>query len=163
MITQLYIFSPGSYVVADEWNANFRVLRSTNVLHQESIVDANNIILFQGGDYTDVYNRINNDPNSHVAESTIQNPMVDNEYYRVLQGGEQLFVSVDPGTLNGETRIVVQTTQNNALPPVVITYGGTQDNVVWTNGIAQWYLAGVKFVFLLERNGKLYVKMIATE
>lgn len=163
MITQLYIFSPGSYVVADEWNANFRVLRDTNVLHQESIVDANNLILFQGGDYTAVYNRVNNEPNSRLAETTIQNPKVDNEYYRIIQGEQQLFVTVAPGTLNGEARIVVQTTQNNVLPPVVITYGGSQDNVVWPNGIAQWYLAGMKFIFLLERSGKLYVKMIATE
>ena len=72
MITQLYIFSPGSYVVADEWNANFRIILSTNLLHQEAITDAFQIVMFQGGDYSAIYNRIDNTTNSwEIPGSTV--------------------------------------------------------------------------------------------
>jgi hypothetical protein len=163
MITQLYVFSPGSYVVAEEWNANFRALLETNIAHEEAIVDANSIILFQGGDYSAVYARVDNEVNSFLASNTIL-PKPDCEYYRDLQGAdEQITVNVSTGQLNGEARIIIKTSNNRTLTPIVITYNGSQDDVVWPNGIAQWYLAGMKFVFLLERNGKLYVKMIATE
>jgi signal recognition particle subunit SRP54 len=38
MITELYTFSPSSYVVAEEWNGNFRVLYNTTLAHMEAIV-----------------------------------------------------------------------------------------------------------------------------
>ncbi len=164
MITQLYIFSPGSYVVADEWNANFRIILSTNLLHQEAIADAFQIVMFQGGDYSAIYNRIDNTTNSWEIPGSTVDVKPDCEYYKEFLGNdEQIAVPVSTGQLNGEARIVIKTISNRVLTPVVITYNGTQDNVVWENGIAQWYNAGMKFIFLLERNGKLYVKMIATE
>lgn len=164
MITQLYVFSPGSYVVADEWNANFRVLFKANVSHQEAIVDANSVIMFQGGDYTPIYNKVNSSRNSYAIAGNTLVPSVDCEYYKEFLGDdEQVTVAVSTGQLNGEARIVIKTPNNRTLTPLIFTYNGTQDDVVWLNGISQWYLAGVKFVFLLERNGKLYVKMIAME
>lgn len=163
MITELYTFSPSSYVVAEEWNANFRVLYSANVLHQEAIVDANSKILFIGGDYSGIYSRLDNIPNSKFTDSVLQNPLVDYEYYTTIQSGGQLFIQVDRGSLNGEARVLVKIQESSQLPPVIVTYGGTQDDVVWTGGLEQWYSAGMRFIFLLERDGKLYVKMIATE
>lgn len=163
MINQLYTFSVGQYVVADEWNANFDTLLEAGLLHEEAIDDANQAILFQGGDYTSVYNVINIMPNSYYIAGSAVVPTVDTEYYKEINSGEELSVIVSTGQLNGEARIVIKTNSNRMLSPVVITYNGTTDDVVWQNGIAQWYSAGMKFIFLLERNGKLYVKMIATE
>jgi len=161
MITQLYIFSPGSYVVAEEWNANFRVLLNTNLVHQESIVDAGDIIMTTSDDYTQIYNAVNSKKNSQdVAGLSIQ-VLVDNEYRKSLSSGQKLVANV--GRISGEARIILQTAQDDVLQPLQINYAGGSENVVWENGIAQWYAAGMKFVFLLERNGKLYVKMIATE
>lgn len=161
MITQLYIFSPGSYVVADEWNANFRVLMNTNLAHQEAIIDANELVMFKGGDYTPIYNKVNAEYNSFAISGSSVSVTVDCEYYKDLGSGEQIVVNV--GHINGEARIMLRTAQNDSLPPIRINYAGGDANIVWPNGIAYWFLAGMKIVFLLERNGKLYVKMLATE
>lgn len=161
MITQLYVFSPGSYVIAEEWNANFRVLKNVNLSHQEAITDAFQVVMFKGGDYTPIYNRVNNTTNSSAVIGNSFVVTVDNEYYKELGSGEQ--VVADVGHINGEARIILKTAQNDSLPPLRINYIGGDANIVWPNGIAHWFLAGMKFVFLLERNNKLYVKMIATE
>ena len=161
MITQLYVFSPGSFVVAEEWNANFRVLLNTNLIHQESIVDASDVIMTTSDDYTQIYNAVNSKKNSQDAAGLSIQVLVDNEYRKSLSAGQQLVANV--GRISGEARIILQTAQNDVLSPLQINYAGGNENVVWENGIAQWYAAGMKFVFLLERNGKLYVKMIATE
>lgn len=161
MITQLYVFSPGSYVIAEEWNANFRVLMNTNLAHQEFIVDTADILMFQSGDYTQIYNVVNSRTNSQEVPGLSVQVLVDNEYRKSLTADQQLVINV--GRICGEARIIIQTAANSVLSPIRINYVGGDENVVWENGIAQWYLAGMKFVFLLERNGKLYVKMIATE
>lgn len=161
MITELYVFSPGSYVVAEEWNANFRVLMNTNLLHQESIVDANATIMKKDGDYTPIFNIVNLRINSYAVPELTAQVSVDCEYYKSLDSGEQLTIKV--GHINGEARVVIRTIENSVLKPIQINYDGGEENIVWVNGIAQWYLAGMKFIFLLERNNKLYVRMIATE
>ncbi len=162
MITTLYTFSIGSYVVAYEWNANFTALNNAGIEHAGAIEDAQVGVMFPDSDPHALFSRIDAEPNSFNIAGTAQIIANDCEYYKSLASGEDLTITV-PSGLKGQARIILKTVENRVLTPLIINYTGGNENIVWFNGLANWYKAGMKFVFLLERNGKLFVKMCATE
>ena len=162
MIKTLYVFSPGSFVDAKEWNANFKVLYEGISAHIETIQDAQNTIAFNITDLTASFQVMDSQPNSFIISGTSRVVQRDCEYYKALASGEDLDITV-PSGFNGEARIIIKTTNSRVSSPITFDYGGGESNVVWYNGIAQWYNPGMKFVFICERGGKLFVKMITTE
>lgn len=162
MIKTLYVFSPGSFVDAKEWNANFKVLYDGISAHIETIQSAQDAIAFTLADMTASFQVMDAQPNSFIIGGNSQVVQRDCEYYKSLASGQDLNITVPRG-FNGEARIIIKTTNSRVLPPIIFDYAGGESNIVWYNGIAQWYNPGMKFVFICERGGKLFVKMIATE
>ena len=159
MISQLYIFSPGSYVVADEWNGNFAAIDNSNTDCEEAIADANSVICFEDSDMTQVFAAINAGANSVNIPGTSITLSPNIEYYKALSNGTDLTVTI-PDSMVGESRLVISTADDRPLAPITFLYSG---DVVWNNGIADWYLAGTKFVFIYVINGTAYIKMVSSE
>lgn len=159
MINSLYVFVAGSYVVADEWNSNFSAIGASNSDCADAIIDAYEVICFMDSDLTQVFNVIKatKDSTSIPGTSVVLSP--NNEYYKSLSNGTDLAVSI-PSDFIGEARIVIKTFNDRILAPIIFTYSG---DVVWNNGIADWYKAGTKFVFIYVINGIAYIKMLGTE
>lgn len=107
MITQLYNFAPGSYVVADEWNGNFSALYKTNVAHEEVIQDCYDICAFPNSDLTGVFDAVKEMPNSHLIEGLEVTLSAGQEYYKTLPTGKNLLI-IYPEDFYGEARILVK-------------------------------------------------------
>lgn len=158
MITQLYTFAPGSYVVADEWNANFRTIYNVNIAHYEAIQDAYTSLAFLNGDLSGVYTAVRSQPDSFLINGTIVTVSPECEYYKILNNGEDLVINVPTG-LNAETRILIQIQEDRSLLPFVVNYNGTlivnhyNNNVFW---------AGYYYIMIYETNGLAQVKLIWT-
>ena len=158
MITELYVFSPGSYVVADEWNANFRVLEKTAVLHEEAITDAYNNVAFPNSDLSGVFAAVKSKPNSSAIPGNTVTVAPEHEYYKTLSNGQDLTINIPTG-LNAESRILIQIQEDRSLLPIVVNYDGTlivnhyNNNVFWT---------GYYYVMIYETNGVAQVKLIWT-
>ncbi|MCQ2574557.1 MAG: hypothetical protein MJ156_00430 [Alphaproteobacteria bacterium] len=158
MINQLYTFSGGSYVVADEWNANFSALQTSNVNCDQAITDANNIVAFPDSDLSQLYAALNAQLNSFQIPGTSVVVSAENEYWKVLGDSQTLTISVPTG-MNGESRVVFKTGNDRSVRPITFSYSGTINYIDDTN---TWKKAGVKFVFLYETNNNLYVKLLST-
>jgi len=157
MITQLYTFSVGSYVVADEWNANFRVLENTNLAHYEAIVDAGNLVAFPSSDLSAVFESVSRWFNSNAIGGDRVKPVVENEYFKTLYSGEDLTIDLEQG-LCANVRIIVSLQDDRALetPPFIINYSGTKiENI----GDLTGYSAGMYFIFIYETNGVAQIKI----
>lgn len=158
MITQLYTFSPGSYVVADEWNANFNVLQKTNIMHFEAINDAYAVLAFPDNDLSQLYAAVRNQPNSFNISGVSVNVTPQCEYYKELPSGDNLAITI-PNNFNSEARIVIKTNNDRTLLPFSVSYSGTthisygEDNV---------FPAGIYFIMIYECNGIAQVKLIWT-
>ena len=116
MITQLYSFSPGSYVTAEEWNANFKVLDNTNKQHAEALDDAYENLAFPNGDLSQVYSRARVFANSFSIDGNTVVLSPQCEYYKVLSSGQGLTINIPEG-FNSEARILIQTQENRSLLP----------------------------------------------
>lgn len=158
MIKQLNVFSVGSYVVAKEWNDNFRILFESNETSGESIQDALQDLAFLDKDLSQLFAAVRQKQNSFSIEGNLINVAPECEYYKTLASGEDLNVQIPVG-FSGEFRVWVKYSQNRVLTPVNILYSG---NVVWNNGIADWLSAGTKLLSVFVINGTAYVKMIRT-
>jgi hypothetical protein len=159
MITQLYTFSVGSYVVADEWNANFNTLYNVNLAHEEAIIDAQNTIAFPDSDLTTVFNSVRGWANSFFIGGDMVEVAPQCEYYKTLATDQYLTINIPPTGLNSEVRIVVQfpDTRPLATPPIEFNYSGTK--TVNTGDMTE-YEAGVYFVFIYETNGSAQIKIV---
>ena len=134
MITQLYVFSPGSYVVAEEWNSNFRVLYQTASAHTEAIEDAYSVVAFPDSDMSGVFAQVRARDNSHFISGSAAVVGVDiaagHEYYKTLATGQDLFINIPP-TMNGEARILLQLQEDRQLMPFDAAFaGGFQGEVI---------------------------------
>ena len=160
MITQLYTFAPGSYVVADEWNANFRTIYNANIAHYEAIQDAYNTLAFQGSDLSDVYSAVRSQPNSFIISGTAVTVAPECEYFKVLGSGEDLVISIPTG-LNAEARVLIQIQEDRSLLPFSINYVGTS---IINYGFYEYnyFRAGNYYVMIYETNGVAQVKLIWT-
>lgn len=156
MIIELYTFSPGSYVVADEWNANFKVLYNSNLAHTEAIVDAQNQYAFPNSDFYDIFAAVRNRPNSHLINNLLVNVAPEQEYYKILANGEILTINVEQG-LNAEARILIQLPDLRTDFPFVITYSGQQ---VIMYGDYKYFNPGYYYIMIYETNGLLQAKFI---
>lgn len=165
MITQLYTFTPGSYVVADEWNANFSTLNNVAQQHTEAITDAYNLVAFPNSDLSNVFLNTNNYPNSFQFVGTNVSVLRPNTEYwesrlETIGADQQLIIRV--GQISGEARVFFQTstTRNIALPPFLINYDGGDVNIDFVDDSRVWQDPGVKCFLFYELNGKLNVKLI---
>lgn len=159
MITELYTFTPSSYVVAEEWNANFRVLYNFNAQHTEAIADAYTDIAFPTSDLTAVFDAVRRYPNSFAIPGDTVTVAPECEYYKTLANGEDLTIQIPVG-LNSEARVLIRTQEDRSLLPVNVVYeGGTlildhYDNYVFRSG---YY-----YVMIYETNGVAQAKLIWT-
>lgn len=158
MITQLYIFSPGSYVVAEEWNANFSVLNQACELHYEAIEDAYSTLLFPDSDYTQLFNRLRAEKNSYEIPNlgVILSP--ETEYYKTIPNGSDLTISIPP-SFSSEARIILRTQDDRTLLPFSVTYAGT---VQESYGEDMVFPAGIYYILIYVLNNVAQVKLIWT-
>lgn len=162
MITELYTFSPGSYVVADEWNANFSTLFNVAGQHSEAITDAYNLVAFYTSDLSLVYARVDVQQNSYSFSGTaleIKSPNVEYWQNRVeeITDSQELVVTV--GHINGEARVIFRTSTDRSLTPVTVNYAGGAENINFIDDSRVWQEAGTKVLFFYESNNKLNVRM----
>ena len=160
MIVELYTFSPGSYVVADEWNANFNVIYKENGLQAEAISDAYDVLAFPNSDLTQVFNAVKARANSHYIDGNSVDVAVEQEYYKPLASAEALNITI-PSGLDGEARILIQTqddrTQLDEL--FTINYTGTKIINHYNNNV---FRAGFYYIMIYESNGIAQAKLIWT-
>ena len=160
MITQLYTFSPGSYVVAEEWDANFRTLYNVNIAHLEAITDANSTIAFPDSDLTGVYSAVRSQLNSFAIPGNTVTVAPECEYYKTLANGQDLVINIPTG-LNAEARVLIRIQDDRTLLPFSITYAGTTDiNYGFYN--YNYFRSGYYYVMIYETNGVAQVKLIWT-
>ena len=162
MIVELYTFSSGSYVVAEEWNANFRTLYKANVAHIEAIADANVEIAFPTSDLTNLFNRVKSEPNSWLLDTLSVRIAPEQEYYKSLAENERLSITIPTGT-NAEARILLYLpdTRTDLDELFMITYDGSLDVSFGYYGY-EYFRPGYYYVMIYEANGIAQVKLIWT-
>ena len=160
MITELYTFSTGSYVVADEWNANFHVLHNASLSHKEAVIDGQNSIAFPTSDLSNVFASVKNQPNSSFISGSTVVIAPEQEYYKTLSSGQDLTINI-PDNLNSEVRILIQTEEDRTLLPFVVNYSGTK---VIDYGFYNYdyFRAGYYYIMIYETNGLAQIKLIWT-
>lgn len=158
MITQLYTFSTGSYVVADEWNANFRVLHNTSLVHKESIIDGQNTVAFPSSDLSNVFASVKNQPNSSFIPGNTVVVAPEQEYYKTLSSGQDLTINIPTG-MNAEARVLIQIQEDRSLLPFSVNYTGTLIVNHYNNYV---FRAGHYYIMIYETNGVAQVKLIWT-
>lgn len=161
MITELYTFTPGSYVVADEWNANFRVLYNFNAQHTEAIADAYTDIAFPTSDLTAVFDAVRRYPNSFAIPGDTVTVAPECEYYKTLANGEDLTIQIPSTDLNAESRVLVRILDSTTLLPITVVYNGNEllSSSTYTNFT---FSSGYYYVMIYEANGVAQVKLIWT-
>lgn len=160
MITQLYDFAPGSYVVADEWNANFSALNSANIQHAEAITDAQNTIAFPNSNLSNVFNAVRNNPNSSIILGNSIAIAPEQEYYKILSSGENLVINIPTG-LKAEARILIQLQENRTLLPFTVNYSGTK-TISYGFYNYNYFRSGYYYIMIYETNGFAQIKLIWT-
>lgn len=158
MIIQLYTFAPGSFVVAEEWNSNFRALYNTNLAHIEAIADANSTIAFPNSDLTSVFNAVSSQPNSFAIPGNSINISPECEYYKILGSGEDLVINIPTG-FNAECRILIQIQENRSLLPFSVSYAGT---TIINHYDSYNITPGYYYIMIHESNLTAQVKLIWT-
>lgn len=158
MITELYTFSPSSFVVAEEWNANFRVLYNTVSAHMEAIADAQATIAFPDSDLTGVYNAVRSQLNSFAIPGNTVTVAPECEYYKTLASGQDLVINIPTG-LNAEARVLIRIQEDRSLLPFSVNYDGTLIVNHYNNFV---FRAGDYYVMIYETNGVAQVKLIWT-
>lgn len=158
MITQLYTFSVGSYVVADEWNANFNTLYNINLAHEEAIIDAQNTIAFPDSDLTTVFNSVRGWANSFFIGGDTVMVAPQCEYYKTLATDQDLTINIPTG-LNSEVRVLIQLTDDRSLRPFTVNYNGTTIINDYDNNN---FLAGFYYILIYETNNTAMIKVIGT-
>lgn len=177
MIVSLYSFSVGSYVVAEEWNANFRVLHDYCVEHAQALEDAYQVLAFPDSDLSDVFAVCRNYPNVEMNQAYTSFSVDRNkEYYigspgnpNALPAQTQVHINITEG-LEGEARVIFRLPElMTSNPPILVEYKGvivtprdsSADCYVDT-GYYNYYKPGTYYVMIHEQNGKAQVKLIST-
>ena len=166
MITQLYVFSPGSYVVAEEWNSNFRVLYQTTYAHTEAIEDAYATIAFPDSDLSGVFAPIRARDNSRFIPGDSAVVAFDiasgHEYYKTLALGQDLFINI-PHTMNGRARVLFQIQEDRQLLPFDAAFdSGYQGEVNINHYNNNVFRAGYYYIMIYVTNGVAQLKLIWT-
>lgn len=159
MINQIYVFTVGANVVADDWNANFNILRDSNEQCDEAIKDAQNALAFPDGDLSGVYNAVRARPNSFEIPTDTVIVQPECEHYKVLSSGQDLKIQIPKG-FNSQARVLIKIPDDRSLIPIAVLYDGTK---VISVGSQQSYKSGYYFAFIYEMNNTAYVKLISTK
>lgn len=159
MIKSLYVFSIGSYVVADEWNANFNILNTNNIECEYAIEDAERAIAFPDEDLSILLSAVNRQPNSSEILGLTVMVAPEHEYYKTLISGEDLTIQIPQG-MNSEARIALYISSERSLLPFTILYDG---KTVIDYGKFDVFRAGYYFIMIYETNNVAQVKIIWTE
>jgi hypothetical protein len=160
MITELYTFSPSSYVVAEEWNANFRTLYKVNVAHEEAITDAQAQVAFPNSDLTSLFSAVRNQLNSFAIPGNTVAIAPEYEYYKILSSGQDLVINI-PDSMAGEARVLLNVQETRTLMPFIINYSGTQ-NISYGFYKYMYFRPGYYYVMLHVSNGLAQAKVIWT-
>ena len=155
MINQLYTFTVGTYVVADEWNSNFKALANSNADCVQAIEDAEVSVAFPDDDLDSVFSAVRNKQNSWGITGDTVDVLAGQEYYGALTGTQQLTLVI-PRNMNGEARVAVRVDQERSqrffeAPGAFIDDGGFDK-----------FRAGHYFILIYETNGLAQVKLIWT-
>lgn len=166
MITQLYTFTVGSFVVADEWNANFRTIYNSNLAHAEAIQDAYNTLAFQGSDLSDVYAAVRSQPNSYAVamsgNGATVNVSPEQEYYldTPVSSSQEFMINITEGMRGAEARILFELSEDRSTLPFSVSYSdGTTIINHYDNYV---FRAGYYYLMIYETNGVAQVKLIWT-
>ena len=158
MINQLYTFTVGTYVVADEWNSNFKALANSNADCVQAIEDAEVSVAFPDDDLTQLINAVRKKPNSFAIAGSTVIVQPECEYYKALADGEDLAIQIPTG-LNAEARIAIKISDDRDLQPFSVFYEGELKVNV---GMGEFFSKGVYFIMIHETNGLAQVKLIWT-
>ena len=158
MITQLYTFSPSSYVAAEEWNSNFKALQSVNSVHSESLSDAYDELAFPSSDDTQIISRAKAFQNSWGVNDPTIVVAPGQEYYKVLSNGQNLVINI-PNNLNSEARILIQTQESSSLFPFTVNYDGTKV-ISYGHYNYDYFRAGFYYIMIYETNGLAQIKLL---
>ena len=162
MIIQLYTFAPGSYVVADEWNANFRAIYNANLAHVEAIQDMNNKLAFKNGDLSSVYAAVRSQPNCFEISGTTVTVEPECEYYKDLPDGLDLNIVIPNSGLNASVRVLIRTSNLRTLLPAIVTYNGQEVKISFGEYEYMYFPAGMYYIMIYETNGFAQAKLIWT-
>ena len=162
MITELYTFSTNSFVVAEEWNANFKTLYSVSGQHEEAINIGWQTIAFPDSDFTQLFAAIKSKPNSSIIDGNDVTVAVEQEFYKTLYSGQDLNITIPHG-MDGESRVLVYLTNNRTSKFFTIHYTGSTlieylDN--YYNGLT--LPSGYYYIMIYEGNDIAQVKLIWT-
>lgn len=159
MIIELYTFSPGSFVVAEEWNANFKALYNVSIQHEESIQTDRETIAFPNSDLTQVYNAVRSAVNSWPIDGNSIIVGVEQEFYQVLY--QNLSITIPQG-MNGECRVLIYLPQDWNQKFYNINYSGTVIEYMdgYYNGLT--LPSGYYYIMIHESNNVAQVKLIWT-
>ncbi|MBO7733680.1 MAG: hypothetical protein J6S67_14040 [Methanobrevibacter sp.] len=160
MITQLYTFSPGSYVAAEEWNANFKVLYNTNLAHEESLSDAYDELAFPDSDFSQIVVRAKAFQNSWLITGNTVTVAAGQEYYKVLSSAQDLTINIPSSGLNAEARVLIQLKENRSLLPFSVNYSGGTVTINHYNNYV--FRPGYYYIMIYETNKVAQVKLIWT-
>lgn len=158
MINQLYTFTVGTYVVADEWNSNFKALANSNADCVQAIEDAEVSVAFPDDDLTQLFNAVRKKPNSFAIAGSTVIVQPECEYYKALADGEDLAIQIPTG-LNAEVRVAIYLPSERSLLPFSVLYDGEQ---VVDYGEFDTFRQGHYFILIYETNGLAQVKLIWT-
>lgn len=171
MITQLYNFAVGSFVVAEEWNANFRVLKDYCEAHTQAINDAYQVYAFPSSDLSAIFSAVRAQPNVETNKAYTGFVVDNNTEYYVGNVPQQqpVNITIKEG-MEGECRVIFRIPELMTLePPIVIWYKGVRvtplDNTgdCYVNvGAYTHYNPGTYYVLIHEQNSKAQVKLIST-
>lgn len=154
----MYTFSPGSFVVADEWNANFNVLYKTSSEHAQAISDAYDETAFPNSDLSNVFAAVNGELNSFAIEGNSVTVGVNQEFYKTLSSGQELAITIPQG-MDGEARVLFRLQENRSLLPFSINYSGTKIINHYNNYV---FRPGYYYIMIYETNNVAQVKLIWT-
>lgn len=171
MIAQLYQFSIGSYVIAEEWNANFRTLKEYCSEHIIAFQDSYDNLAFPNSDLTQVFNAVSNSLNVETNRPYDAVNVTNNKEFYVgpVPAQQQVHIYIPQG-LNGESRVIFTLPElMTSDAPILVTYNGvtvslrdkTADCYV-DAGSYPYYNSGLYYVMIHELNGKAQVKLIST-
>ena len=177
MITQLYSFSIGSFVVAEEWNSNFRVLHDYCVDHTLAVDDAYQTLSFPDSDLSYVFSSIRRtDTNVRMNQPYISFIVDRNkEYYigsaanpDILPPQTPVNITIREG-MEGECRVIFRIPELMTLePPIKIKYKNVivqpkdpNADCYVNTGYYDYFNPGLYYVMIHEQNGKAQVKLIS--
>ena len=158
MINKLYSFALGTFIVADEWNANFKAIADSNNACNIATKDAEISVAFPDSDLSGLFNAVKSAPNSFeiAGNSVVVQP--ECEYYKALSSGEDLEIQIPTG-LNAEARVAIYLPDERLLLPFSVLYDGEQ---VVDYGLVEQFREGYYFILIYETNGLAQVKLIWT-